>query len=41
MKVTSRVTGKVVCGIPCLVFIHNGTHFAVAINGSALVAAWS
>lgn len=36
----TRVTGKVVNGVVCLVFILDGTHFAVSIDGKYLVATW-
>lgn len=35
-----RITGKVVNHIPCLVYIYNGVHYAIAIKGSGLVATW-
>ena len=35
-----RVTGKVVKGIPCLIYTNNGIHYAIAINGSGLIATW-
>ena len=34
------ITGKVVNGIVGLVYINNGIHYAIAINGSGLIATW-
>lgn len=34
------ITGKVVNGIACLVYTNNGIHYAIAINGTGLVATW-
>ena len=34
------ITGKVVNNVPCLVYVNNGVHYAIAINGSGLVAIW-
>lgn len=36
----SKVTGKVINGIVCLVYTVEGVHYAIAINGSGLVAIW-
>lgn len=35
-----RVTGKVINNTPCLVYISNGIHYAIAINGKGLIATW-
>lgn len=35
-----RVYGKVINGIMCLVYVNDGIHYAVAINGSGLIATW-
>ena len=34
------ITGKIINGIVCLVYTNNGTHYAIAIDGSGLVATW-
>lgn len=34
------ITGKTVNGVLCYVYIHNGVHYAIAINGNGLVATW-
>ena len=34
------ITGKVINGIVCLVYTNSGTHYAIAIDGSGLVATW-
>ena len=36
----AKVTGKVVDGVPCLVFVYEGIHFTVSIDGSTLIATW-
>lgn len=35
-----KVTGKVINGVPCLVYVTNGMHFAIAIDGRGLIATW-
>lgn len=36
----NKVIGKVIKGIPCLVYTYNDMYYAIAINGSGLVAIW-
>lgn len=36
----SKVTGKVINGIVCLVYTVEGMHYAIAINGNGLVCTW-
>ena len=36
-----KVSGRVVKHIPCLVYVYNGIHFAIAIDGRGLIATWS
>lgn len=35
-----KVSGRVVKGIPCLVYVYKGIHFAIAIDGRGLIATW-
>lgn len=35
-----KVYGKVVNRVICLVYIYEGVHYAIAIDGSGLIAAW-
>ena len=35
-----RITGKVINHVPCLVYVYNNIHYAIAINGSGLIATW-
>lgn len=35
-----RVTGKVVSGKVCLVYLINGIHYAIAMDGTGIVSTW-
>lgn len=34
------VTGRVIKGVVCLVYINNNKHYAIAMDGTGLVAVW-
>lgn len=35
-----KVTGKVINHVPCLVYVYNNIHYAIAINGNGLIGIW-
>ena len=35
-----KVSGRVVKGIPCLLYVYYGIHFVFAIDGRGLIATW-
>ena len=35
-----RVSGRVVKGISCLVYVYKDVHYAIAIDGKGLIATW-
>ena len=35
-----RITGKVINGVVCLVYINHDIHYAIAIDGRGLIATW-